>query len=509
VWGCNAIVDSGGYHVVPPAADGNMPPPGDGPPPGVDACTSPMNRQQFENQCQTGQCVSGASAAPTCDGGLCGITAAPPPDASTPPPVDASGSGDGATDAPTLVSCADVGPNVVIATGSTALKNFITQVESVLAQIPGGNNITLVYQESGSCVGVESMVDPVDWPLTKTPTAVIHWYDSSGTAHAATNICDMTGLTADLGFSDVFATTCQGALPTGVLPSTLTDEFGPVQSMNFVVPATSHQTAITLQDAYYVFGGGGYANLDNGTMQQISPWTNPAQYYVRSAGSGTQSMISAALFGLQPGSWWGNPNTSSSGVVTGVQNAFFSMDAGAIEQTIGIVGSDILDPIRQGIVNGQPSMTPTMKNLAVQDLNAMCSFYPDGTSSSYDKKNVRNGVYPIWGPSHLYVRSADIQGNVGKVVNYFTGVTPLPNTPLIANYAAHSVIPTCAMHVTRTDDGHDYQPYTAPRKCDCYYDSKVPGGSTSCTTCKSDVDCMSIAGTTCQTWDGNTSGYCE
>src|SRR5579872_6404332 len=69
-WGCNAIVDSGGYHVVPPdgatpGVDGNLPdapadaPGVDAPPPPVDGCVPGTNRQTLENQCGiAAQCQS-------------------------------------------------------------------------------------------------------------------------------------------------------------------------------------------------------------------------------------------------------------------------------------------------------------------------------------------------------------------------------------------------------------------------------------------------------------------
>jgi hypothetical protein len=517
VWGCNAIVDSGGYHVVPPAADGNMPPP-DGPLPGQDACiASPSNRQQLENQCTPYNlaCQSFSTPIPGCDASFpCPVTAPTPP-----PPPDAGSPVDGAaTDAPPPPpSCRSyvqsqygaAASQVVLATGSTALSTFISQVQTGLTkeQTP----IYLVFQATGSCVGVASIFDPSTNPMQES-LGKVTYADNTGTVHTVASECVVNGDTADIGFSDVFYSSCSQYSMSMGPPNGVKDNFGPVQVMNFIVPALSQHDSIDLQAAYYIFANGGQAGGPS-----IAPWTNPNQFFIRSSASGTQSMISAALRPLDPAKWWGVNSGSSGGVITNVTNADLSQDGGAIDQSIGIAASDVVDQNRLGNINGMTGQQPTVKILAIQDQRTPTSscagaVYPDATSSTYDKLNVRNGIYPIWGPSHLYTQmnGAPNGTSVGEIVDVFTGLHALPSTPLIGNFAGKSVIPLCAMHVSRTSDGQDYSPFKPQKRCDCYYDSKVAGGMTSCQACTTDNDCLEAGtGVVCNAWDGNTMGFCE
>jgi hypothetical protein len=123
---------------------------------------------------------------------------------------------------------------------------------------------------------------------------------------------------------------------------------------------------------------------------------------------------------------------------------------------------------------------------------------------------VRNGHYPIWGPSHFYNRvsgSQPLNANAQTFIDDLSGITPLPGIDLIALYAANSVIPTCAMHVTRTSDGAGYTAFTPPTSCNCYYDFQATG-STSCKVCSGPSECPSSV-PVCNKFNNLSTGYCE
>src|SRR5437660_5722917 len=87
-----------------------------------------------------------------------------------------------------------------------------------------------------------------------------------------------------------------------------------------------------------------------------------------------------------------------------------------------------------------------------QDFVQKCAYWPDSSLTSFDKKWVRTGEYPIWGPLHMLAKVAAAGGdptnpNVKKITDYFNGSqTPPGNKNLIIDLeiASHT-IPQCAM----------------------------------------------------------------
>ena len=57
--------------------------------------------------------------------------------------------------------------------------------------------------------------------------------------------------------------------------------------------------------------------------------------------------------------------------------------------SIGILASDVADSYRD-----------RLRILAYQDYGQRCAFTPDSSETSKDKRNVRDGHYPIFGPLH-------------------------------------------------------------------------------------------------------------
>jgi hypothetical protein len=379
-----------------------------------------------------------------------------------------------------------------------------------IAQVLESLNIeTVVYLGAGSCFGVNAMLSPGANTL-KIIGATATYYDpaldSNGNVQSGTCAIDDPSKLADLGISDVFPTTCVPALASqGGLPNNLHDYFGPVQVMEMVVPAPSNETSISSEAAYMVWGFGNASG--------VSPWTDEAFLLQRSSSSGTQNMIAAAIQ-LPAGLWHGVSNKGSGNVLSAISNVANgkgidggpTSDPNAAQKTMGILASDVADSNRQ-----------VLKPLAFQDVGEACGWYPDSTSASYDKTNVRDGHYPIWGPSHL-VAYSDANGNetnaaVKTLVDAMNGrnQSVLATLDIVAFYAKSHIIPTCAMHVQRSQDGHDYQPYAPANSCSCYYDLQATG-QTSCTKCQHDSDCTNAPGgaTTCVALYGlPPQGYCE
>jgi hypothetical protein len=397
---------------------------------------------------------------------------------------------------------------IVYATGSTAIQPYVARVAQVLENLPAASAASVVYLGAGSCLGIDAMTDPTHYPLRRLGATATYYdsvLDTNGNVQSGTCAIDDPAHIADVGISDVFPTTCDPQLATqGGLPNNLYDFFGPVQVMELVVPATSTQTSISAEAAYMVWG--------YGTNSGVSPWTDENFLLQRSATSGTQNMI-AATIGLSAAQWHGVKNPSSGAILTAIENivAMRAIDGGpatdpmAAQKTMGILASDVAD-------NNRQSLHP----LAFQDMGQACGWYPDSTQTAFDKANVRDGRYPIWGPSHFVVY-ADANHNptnasAKTLIDALSGTLQdvLATLDIVQFYAKSHIIPTCAMHVTRSADGHDYGPYSPPISCSCYYDAQTTG-QTSCMMCRSDADCKNApnGATTCNVFGIPSVGYCE
>jgi hypothetical protein len=476
-WGCNALTGTTGYHEVQAALADS------GARLQQDACVAGTDRPSLERACTNSACVPYAADVPTCEGGLC-----PLPEPVSAAPADAgdestdvaaldgtdagadSAAGDAAP-ANALPSCSQVGVDagaVVYVTGSTALASFIGEVSGALA-----SQVTIVYQQSGSCVGVHSSLDPADYPLSGANGAATYY--APGGLQKTCNLDPAEGLVADVGASDVFYSTCYlGQAVTPPIPASVGENFGPVQVMNFAVPQASTQQSISLAAAYYVFGFGGES-------YPISPWTDPAQLQIRNANSGTQALIAAAI-GVPPTQWSGIQHDTSAQVGAALVAAGQGCCQKTIDSALGILASDYL------LQNSQ-----TLRGLAVQDRNSDCGYYPNSTAFARDDVNARDGHYPLWGPSHFYARvdpstNLPLKPGVSQFIDGLNGLTALPGLDLVAEYASKGLIPECAMHVTRSSDGGDYTPFEAPVTCNCYFELHATG-STTCQPCRTSSDC--------------------
>jgi hypothetical protein len=249
--------------------------------------------------------------------------------------------------------------------------------------------------------------------------------------------------------------------------------------MTFVVPAVSTQRSISAEAAYMIFGTGGNKGA-------AAPWTDPTYYFVRNASSGTQQMISRAI-GVPAEKWWGKDRGGSGAVRDGLK---LLLDPNIGEKGIGILATDVADDVRGDL-----------RILAFQATGQHCGYVPDSTPFLFDKQNVRDGHYPIWGPVHFFTR---VSGGIptaaaGALVTRFAAPKLDPN--LITAIASKHLVPKCAMRVDRSEEMGALKPYVTETRCSCLYD-KLTNGKTDCMTCASAADCPSAT-------PACSYGYCE
>jgi ABC-type phosphate transport system substrate-binding protein len=510
--GCDLLLDAGSYHLLEPAGDagaGDEDGGGDAGPVqcqnangfgglGCWAC-APVTREQYLNQCSAAACTPFDRAGLSrllADGGLPTLPA-PSVDAGTRPDAGADPGGsldageldagpdpDAGADAGTVpdaggtdAGAADAGAlclgltNPLVIVGSSAMKPFLARLAPKL-----GNDtapITIVYQSSGSCVGVQAILQATAAKGTAT------WWDPTAPDVSNERTCALppTGTAVDIGMSDVFATSC-GGLPFG-LPANVGDFTGPIQTMAIVVPGASRSRTISAEAAYLAWGFG----AASGTS-----WTDETVLFQRGGTSGTQSLI-ASVIQVPPAQWRGLLTKNSDDMLA----KLLAVPLDRADEAIGILSTDYADNYRGDL-----------RVLAFQDFGQRCAVTPDTTATSFDKANVRSGQYPLWGPVHFLVRvnaGAIVSANADRVIGYLNGTRDLSGVDLVQYYSLRRLVPSCAMRVTREGDGAAPEPYKAPRPCGCYFESQATG-QTSCQGCTRDLDCPASA-------PKCSFGYCE
>ncbi|HEX7671578.1 MAG TPA: hypothetical protein VF395_18420 [Polyangiaceae bacterium] len=382
---------------------------------------------------------------------------------------------------------------VLYVTGSSASKPFL----QTIAQQIAGQNVFIVYTSTGSCVGVDAIVNgtPMTTGASPAPATSATYWDTSSSPGTA---CDLPrgGVAASLGVSDVFAQSCPGFELVGLEGRSVVDAHGPIQTMTFVVPSNSRFSEISAEAAYFVFGFGADSGvLDPSSSSRI--WNDDDLILRRNAGSGTQAMIAAAI-GVPATVWKGHAGKTSDDVAASIQAA--GSDANTADLAIGILAADYIDT---------RNLRAQIRMLAFQDTAQHCAVFPDSSATAHDKRNVRDGHYPIWSPLHLLYKGnqlgepLDVSNRqaLTDIIGYLSGTKILPNgVKLIDVYAQSGLVPECAMRVGRTQDGGNITPRSPSTPCSCLFEAKATG-STSCTPCVVQGDCG--AGETC------SQGYCE
>jgi hypothetical protein len=356
-------------------------------------------------------------------------------------------------------------PSPVFVAGSSAVGPFIKAIGGPLSA--AATPMTVIYQKQGSCVGVADIANDATPAGACTMGACITgtalYYDATGVQQS----CNLPagGQHVDVGVSDVYASSCTGI----TVPASVTDRLGPVQAMELVIPKASTETAITAEEAYFVFGFGG-------AMGMAAPWLDVTLQFIRNTGSGTQQMIARAI-GVPANKMLGTDSGSSGGVATMVGGSTTNPNA-----TIGILGADVYDVNRT-----------TLSNLAFRAFGQWAAYYPDSTATAFDKRNVRDGHYVIWGNMHFLQNTTGgmpISANGKLLIDYIQGVAPgtQPFDIVQIETNAH-VIPDCAMKVKRSGEVSNLSLYDPPAPCGCFFDSLVGTPSASCTACTMDAQC--------------------
>ncbi|MCA9538166.1 MAG: hypothetical protein KC620_04730 [Myxococcales bacterium] len=363
-------------------------------------------------------------------------------------------------------ACADL-PGLVLAPGTTDVKPYLARIAPHLAT--ADPPLTLAYVPLGSCTALDYVLQDVDVAST-----AVYWpgeYDDDGKPIEAA--CDIApGARAQLALSDVTVETCTGGAPpadVGQFPSL-------IQGFGFVVPPDSSQVAITATEAYFIFKFGGEPG------REVPPWTDPAAIHIRTPASSTQLLIGLAA-GIRGTMWSPNLVTTHNGsgdllAAVAAENA-----TGNADQTLGILSLQRYDGARDQV-----------RMLAFEAFDQSClgAVYPDSTPASFDKRNVRDGHYPIWG-SLWTMTAVDGSGQptdagAARLIDFIAGTTPQNGADPIADAALAGAVPPCAMSVRRAYDGAPLERFDPAEPCGCVFEQVVTGG-TACVACDEGQPC--------------------
>lgn len=366
--------------------------------------------------------------------------------------------------------CADVTGAVYVAVPPAA-EPYVEKIAQLL-QLDDAKPVPVIWQATTSCRGVEAVAldsTPMGacaagaclkgtakvWPMDRSPVKTCE--------------LDKNGTHINLALSEVFPSSCPtfSANPAmGIL-----DLLGPVSPYALVMSAQAMEGAMHAEEAHFVFGAGKAAG--------VKPWTNDAAVFLlgdRDAGP----LLLSPRIKLPIGKWrTGRQVNSADEVIAGLATDTTS--------ALGILPTALLDK-RRGDV----------RVLGFQAIGQHGAFFPDRKFTSFDKQNVRDGHYPLWGYLHMVLRADPGQPGkplvaaAGRVANILIGKEPVASRDTVPMQLGAGFVPQCAMRVSKASDSAPLTPMAAPSdSCSCWFEKNVTGGLLNCAECKGGAACSS------------------
>lgn len=366
-------------------------------------------------------------------------------------------------------SCAQIGadlnaPTVYVA-GSAAADPLLRRLSAELLKL-SPTPIAVVQQLGGSCRGLAALLtgsDPCTGGGCEAGYATLYAQDGGA------KVCTLDkGTPVDVVVSDVFPQSCPG-LPQAA--ADLTDRLGPVSAYVLAGRPLSDgaERAIQAEEAHFVFGLGQRAG--------VLPWTDETTFLIPDDQAGPQTILGQQIR-VPPGRFKG-------AVVMGsVSNHILSL--WPEELAARLTGLDAgLGLLPVGTADAHRA---DLRRLAFQAVGQRGAFLPDRRDGSYDKRNVRDGHYPLWGYLHAVTKKLPGQ-NPGRVADLIAGQGTLGAADLGLLQLQAGLIPQCAMEVARQGDASPMKSSPPAAGCGCWFEKNVPGGSTTCQACSDDAVC--------------------
>ncbi len=364
--------------------------------------------------------------------------------------------------------CADVTGAVYVSVPASA-EPYVEKIAQLL-QLDDTKPVPVIWQATTSCRGVEAVA------LDSTPSgACAAGACLKGTAkvwpldRSPVKTCelDKNGTHINLALSEVFPASCPTFAVTPAMG--ILDLPGPVSPYALVMSPQAMEGAMHAQEAHFVFGAGKAAG--------VKPWLNDAAVFLlgdRDAGP----LLLSPRIQLPIGKWrTGRQVNTADEVITGL-----SSDQGA---ALGILPTAIIDK-RRGEV----------RTLGFQSMGQHGAFFPDRKFSSFDKQNVRDGHYSLWGYLHMILRAdpgmpgKPLSAAAGRVANILLGRETVASRDTVPMQLSAGFVPQCAMRVSKASDSAPLTPMAAPvDSCSCWFEKNVTAGLLNCAECKGGATC--------------------
>jgi hypothetical protein len=371
--------------------------------------------------------------------------------------------------------CSDVQKSVASSVVVAAPPSAGPLILAVANQLQYGGDpspMTVIWQLSSSCGAVQALTS--DTGGTCTPPACItgqaQFLASDGTLmnpDLKTCSLDAAGTHVDLALSDVFPGTCPGL--GGNTPAGILDTPGPISAYALVMAPQGSDTAIQAEEAHFVF--------TLGKAAFVKPWLNDSTIFLFGTADAGQLILGTRIK-VDVTSWKGMTVASPTDLISGL--------ATDPPTAIGILPTTIADPQRTAL-----------SILAFQSIGQHGAYFPDRKSSTFDKQNVRDGHYPLWGYLHMLLKTqlgqpipTPISQNGLRLSNILLANTTVGNNQdVLPMQVAAGLIPQCAMRVSRTSDSPPLVPSTSPNPCNCWFEKNVTGGVLNCMQCSPTMSC--------------------
>lgn len=356
-------------------------------------------------------------------------------------------------------------PNPIYGAGGSAVTPTIKAVATALASLT--DPITILYSDPGACDGY------LDFKAGST-TRNFRFWSSTGTETQCS--APLEGQALDFGHMAQPVEACAGE----TRPDDVGDFLGPTLSFNILTDKDSAETSISAEALYFIYGWGGQT-----AGSEVPPWTVPANLLRRSTTSAAQAVVAEAI-GLPGEKFLGTEVSTNQLVVDGI------VAAGATDpdSTLGFASGGTAE-----------KNIATVKTLAYQHYGQTCGYWPSSDESSFDKANIRQGLYYLWSPGHFYAHvdsNGDIEDPlVAEFIGWFQLAIPGPEgKDILSIIAKAGDVPACAMQVTREGALGPISSYAPEEPCGCAFEVAATG-ATSCVACE-DGDTPPESGQVCR-----------
>lgn len=359
-------------------------------------------------------------------------------------------------------------PNSVLVTGAMSAEPLVKQVARLLAR-EDATPMTVMWQLKNSCSGVEAVVKDTQPGSCAAGACAFgkakFWTLDPRDLDPKECELEMRGSKVDLAVSDVFPQTCPvfaGAQLTGIL-----DIPGPVSAYALLGAKQSTEGAMHAEEGHFVFGVGKAAG--------VTPWVNDNALLLLGDQFAGQLLL-AQQTKLPPGRWKGALVKDDSELLTSLYND--------TQASVGILPTTLLDSRRSSV-----------RVLAFQARGQRGAFYPDRKNSSFEKQNVRDGHYPLWGYMHMILRqdpgmpTQPLSVRGGRLAEILLGRKVVASKDPVLLQVQSGLVPQCAMKVSRQSDQGPLQPLVNSEPCGCWFEKNVMGGLLGCQECPDGKTC--------------------